>query len=370
MLSVEPGGMDDVVHYLDTDGTLSGKKAAPEIAPQRLREIYCAMVRTRIIDQRLTALQRQGRIGFHVGSMGEECAIVTSAAALRDTDWIVPCYREIGALLWRGFPLQTFIDNMYGNADDVVKGRQMPNHYTGKAFHFASVSSPVGTQITQATGLGWAAKLRGDNVASAVFFGEGATSSNDFHAALNFAGVHKIPTLFLCRNNHWAISVPPEKQTASVNFAAKGAAYGVHAVRVDGNDVFAVYEVVQQAVARAANKKGPTLIELLTYRLDGHSTSDDPKAYRSEAELNEYKERDPITRMRKYLENQGDWSEVEEVRYREEVEFEFKQCIEAAEAKSKPALRSIFEDVYKEMPEHLEKQLSECEAGPRANLGH
>jgi 2-oxoisovalerate dehydrogenase E1 component alpha subunit len=161
-----------------------------------------------VLDEALVRLQRQGRIGFHIGSRGEEATILGSAAALDDADWIFPCYREFGALLLRGMPLQSYLDNMYGNSNDPVKGRQMPDHYSGRPYNFGSVSSPIGTQMTQAVGFGWAAKMQGENLATLVYFGEGATSSSEFHNAMNFAGVYKTPTVFLCRNNGWAISVP------------------------------------------------------------------------------------------------------------------------------------------------------------------
>jgi pyruvate dehydrogenase E1 component alpha subunit len=173
----------------------------PGLEVELVVRMYECMLRTRIIDERMLMLQRQGRIGFHVGCRGEEACIVASAAALRETDWIFPCYREFGALFWRGYPMQKYLDNMYGNGDDLVKGRQMPDHYSAKAYRYGSVSSPIGTQITQAVGFSWAAKLKKEDVVSGVYFGEGATSSADFHTGLNFAGVYKAPVVFLCRNN-------------------------------------------------------------------------------------------------------------------------------------------------------------------------
>src|SRR5258706_7037747 len=209
----------------------------PCISHAELVSLYTAMVRIRILDDRLVSLQRQGRIGFHIGSIGEEAAILGSAFAMRDQDWIFPCYREFGAALWRGFPLQSYLHNMFGNANDAAKGRQMPDHYTSRAAHFGSISSPVGTQISQAVGFAWAAKLKRDDAVVIVYFCDGATSSNDFHYGMNFAGVFKTPAIFFCRNNGWAISVPTERQTASASFAEKGIAYGVPQLRCDGNDL-------------------------------------------------------------------------------------------------------------------------------------
>jgi 2-oxoisovalerate dehydrogenase E1 component alpha subunit len=355
----------DVVRILNDDGTMvSG--AEPPLSPEETQQAYRWMVQTRFLDERLTALQRQGRIGFHVGSLGEEAAIVGAAAALRERDWIFPCYREFGAALARGFPLQTFIDNMFGNARDTVKGRQMPDHYTSRQHHWVSISSPVGTQITQAVGFAWAAKLRNDELATLVFFGDGATSSSEFHAGMNFAGVFKIPTVFLCRNNGWAISVPVERQTASETFAQKGQAYGVPGVRVDGNDLFAVANEVKRALARAATGEGPTLIEALTYRMGGHSTSDDPNAYRGPEQLEPWRGRDPIALIRAHLEQSGAWDDAKEAAYREEIAELFRQAVTSAEREPPPSLESMFDDVYAELTPNLEEQRAELLAGPRA----
>ncbi|HEX7454089.1 MAG TPA: thiamine pyrophosphate-dependent enzyme, partial [Polyangiaceae bacterium] len=185
-----------VIRVLSDDGTLDPRHD-PRLSESEVLELYRWMVTTRQLDERLVALQRQGRIGFHVGSLGEEAAIIGAAFAMRKKDWLFPCYREFGAALMRGLPLQIFIDNMFGNANDTVLGRQMPNHSTHRASGYASVSSPVGTQITQAVGFSWGAKIDGKDVASLVYFGDGATSSTDFHSGMNFAGVFKVPVVFL-----------------------------------------------------------------------------------------------------------------------------------------------------------------------------
>ncbi|MCS6797188.1 MAG: thiamine pyrophosphate-dependent enzyme [Myxococcota bacterium] len=361
---------DDVVTVIGPDGQ-ANPATDPRLGVEMERRLYTAMVRTRIVDQQLERLQRQGRIGFHIGSLGEEACILGSVAAFREQDWIFPCYREFGALLWRGMPLQRYVDNMYGNANDPVKGRQMPDHYTGRPYRFGSVSSPIGTQITQAVGFGWAARLRRDPIAVGVYFGDGATSSNDFHTGMNFAGVFRAPVVFLLRNNRWAISVPVERQSASRTLADKGIAYGVRAVRCDGNDALATYAVVREAVERAARGEGPTLVEMLTYRLGGHSTSDDPRAYRAQDEVEAWRRTDPLVRMRRRLEALGAWSEADEQRWRAEVEAELRACIETAERTPPPALSSMFDDVYAQRPWHLREQAESCERGPRARAhGH
>lgn len=354
----------DVQVVLGPDGR-ADPALDPRLETQLVVRMYEAMLRTRLLDDRMLGLQRQGRVSFHVGCRGEEAAIIASAAALRDHDWIFPCYRELGALLWRGFPLDRYLANMYGNADDAVLGRQMPDHVTGKTYRYASVSSPIGTQIMHAVGFAWAAKLRREELVTAVFFGDGATSTPDFHTGLNFAGVFKVPTVFLCRNNRWAISVPSDRQTASASFAAKAAAYGLKGVRCDGNDALAVYRTVREAVERAARGEGATMIELMTYRLGGHSTSDDPRAYRTVDEVEQWNKSDPLVRLRSHLEHIGAWSDKEELRFTSRFESEIKQCIERAEQREPPALASMFEDVYAEQPWHLREQHESSARGPR-----
>jgi pyruvate dehydrogenase E1 component alpha subunit len=353
-----------VLRVMGEDGTVEPGRD-PGLSAADLVSLYTSMVRVRILDDRLVALQRQGRIGFHVGSIGEEAAILGSTFAMREQDWIFPCYREFGSALMRGLPLQKYIDNMFGNANDTAKGRQMPDHYTFRAGHFGSVSAPVGTQITHAVGVAWAAKLEKTDAVSLVYFGDGATSSNDFHAGMNFAGVFKIPTIFLCRNNGWAISTPVERQTASDSFAEKASAYGVAGVRCDGNDVLAVVAATRDALARAAAGEGATLIEAITYRLSGHSTSDDPKAYRPEDEVEEWRRRDPIARVRRLLSSRGLWSDEEQVDVEAKVSDEIKSAIAAAEKAPPPRLETLFEDVYAEMPWHLREQHEYLIRAPR-----
>ena len=357
----------DVLRILAPDGTLLADDAG--VTDEEAVSLYRAMVRTRVIDERAVLLQRQGRIGFHIGSLGEEATIIGSAFALRGNDWLFPCYREFGAALLKGLPLQRYFDNLYGNANDPAKGRQMPDHWTYRDAKVGSVSSPIGTQITQAVGFAWAARIRRDPLVALVYFGEGATSSNEFHNGLNFAGVFKTPNVFVCRNNGWAISVPAERQTASETFAAKGVAYGIPAVRCDGNDLFAVVQATRQAVDRAARGEGPTLIEALTYRLSGHSTSDDPTRYRPDEELNPWASLDPLRRLRTYLEEAVGWSDGEQRALEEQVASELKNAIDSAEKTSPPALDSMFEDVFAEPPWHLQEQRSELLSGPRAK-GH
>ena len=360
---------DEIVSVLRDDGSLDPRND-PQLPTEDVLFLYRHMVQTRLFDERFVGLQRQGRIGFHVGSLGEEAAILGSAFAMGKRDWIFPCYREFGAALMRGLPFQTLVDNMFGNQNDTVKGRQMPCHYTCRAVGWASISSPVGTQITQAVGFAWGAKINKDDVATLVYFGDGATSSSDFHSGLNFAGVFDLPVVFLCRNNGWAISVPVERQSRTRTFAEKAIAYGIPGVRVDGNDVFAVVAATRQALARGARGEGPTLIEAITYRMGGHSTSDDPNRYRQSEELKSWALRDPIERVKRYLTGTGAWSDVDEQRLREEVEQRFREAVASAERTPPPPLESMFDDVYEKAPWHLVEQRAELLTGPRPSGGH
>jgi 2-oxoisovalerate dehydrogenase E1 component alpha subunit len=298
-------------------------------------------------------------LGFYLTSTGEEATHIGSAYAMGKKDWIFPCYREPGAALIRGFPLQDYINQCYGNSEDLEKGRQMPCHYGHRETNLVTISSPVGTQIPQAAGAAWGAKINGDNVAVLVYFGDGATSQGDFHVGLNFAGVSKAPVLFFCRNNGYAISTPFEKQTASENICVKAKAYGVEGIQVDGNDILAIISVTKTAREAALKGKGPTLIEALTYRVGAHSTSDDPSAYRGEGELETWKIKDPLERFKNYLAQKGIWNEDMEHKYQEETKQEIQDAVEHAEKIGPPAIESLFEDVYAEMPPSLQEQRDE-----------
>jgi pyruvate dehydrogenase E1 component alpha subunit len=362
-------GPAGVVRVLSDDGTLDPRHD-PRLSDHEVVEMYRWLVTTRQLDERLVALQRQGRIGFHVGSLGEEAAIIGSAYAMRKSDWLFPCYREFGAALMRGLPFNKFIDNMFGNANDTVQGRQMPDHYTCRAVGWGSISSPVGTQITQGVGFAWGAKIDGKDIASLVYFGDGATSSPEFHSGMNFAGVFKVPTVFFCRNNGWAISVPVERQTATRTFAEKAQAYGIPGVRVDGNDLFAVVSVVREAVRRGAEGLGPTLIEAITYRMGGHSTSDDPNRYRGSDQLKDWAERDPLERVRHYLERRKLWDDRAELALIAELDQRFREAVAASERTPPPALEWMFEEVYERPSWNLLEQRAQLLGGPRAPSGH
>jgi len=335
------------------------EKLEPEIPKDELKRLYRLMVLTRNLDIRGLQLQRQGRIGFYIGCLGQEAAQIGSGYALKPEDWVFPAYRELGTALQRGVTLKQLMNQYFANAEDLEKGRQLMNLFGVKAVNFVTGSAPIATQIPHAVGVALAAKIRGDPIVTLAYFGDGGTSENDFHTGMNFAGVYKTPTIFFCQNNHWAISVPVEKQTASETIAIKAKAYGFEGVRVDGNDILAVYRTTKEAVDKARKGGGPTLIEAVTYRMGPHSSCDDPKKYRTEQELEEWQKRDPIIRFRKYLEKKRIWSETDEKKAQEDANKQIDEAVAYAEKLPKPALETLFTDVYADMPWNLEEQLRE-----------
>ena len=334
----------------------------PEISEEELRRLYKLMVLTRNLDIRGVQLQRQGRIGFFIGGLGQEAAQIGSAYALKPEDWVLPAYREVGSMLLRGITLTQLMDHYFANAEDIQKGRQLTNLFGIKTVNYVSGSAPLATQIPHAVGVALAAKIKGDPIVTLTYFGDGATSENDFHSGMNFAGVFKTPTVFFCQNNHWAISVPVSRQTAAESIAVKAQAYGFQGVRVDGNDILAVYRTTKEAVDKARKGGGPTLIEAVTYRMGPHSSSDDPKRYRTEQELAEWQRRDPLIRFRKYLEKKRIWNETYEKQAQDEANRQLDEAIEHAEKLPRPAIETLFTDVYEQMPWNLEEQLRELRA--------
>lgn len=326
---------------------------------ERAVELYRAMLRVRLLDERMSSLQRQGRVGFYGACTGQEAAGLGAAAALRDTDWVFPALREAGVMLLRGCPLVPFLAQVFGRAGDPGKGRQMPSHQAARAVNQVSWSSCIGTQLPHAVGAAWAAKLRGEDRVVMAFMGDGATSSADFHAAMNLAGVFRPPVVLVCQNNHWSISVPRRRQTASASIAVKAVAYGFAGVEVDGNDLWAVYEAASEAVERARRGEGPTLIEAETYRMGAHSSSDEPSRYRDEREVELWRSRDPIAQARKRLVALGAWDEARDEALRASWTAELAEAIRAVEALPAPPLESLFEDVYQALPWHLREQRAE-----------
>jgi pyruvate dehydrogenase E1 component alpha subunit len=332
-----------------------------EVSPELLKQALSLMVLARVADERAINLQRQGRIGFYAPLEGQEAAQVGCGLALENRDWLCPAYRELAVALTRGIPLLAIFHQLYGNSKDLSRGRQMPNHYGFRDHRFVSPSSPIGTQIAQAVGLALASRYKGEKVVSVAFFGDGATSSNDFHSGLNFAGVYRAPVVFFCQNNQWAISLPRERQTRSETLAIKAQAYGFPGVQVDGNDFGAVYRAVRQARHRALEGQGPTLIEAVTYRMGPHSTSDDPRRYRSSEELARWKERDPIERLKNDLLHRHLLTETEFEQLQEAHRQEVQRIIKEAEATPPPEPVSLFEDVCAVPTGYLAEERQEFE---------
>jgi pyruvate dehydrogenase E1 component alpha subunit len=251
---------------------------------------------------------------------------------------------------------------MFCNKEDLLKGRQMPNHFGSKALNVVHVSSPIATQIPHAAGCAYAMKLQDEKKVALAYFGEGATSEGDFHVGLNFAAVRKVPAIFFCRNNGYAISTPADKQFASDGVAPQVIGRNITTYRVDGNDFFAVYETVQKARQQCIDGHGPVFIEAMTYRLGAHSTSDDPSVYRKEGDVLEKQGKCPILRLRKFLENKKLWNKEQEDRYITDISAQITEAIRVAKETGRSPLRSLFEDVYFEMPANLEAQYEEIKS--------
>ncbi len=321
------------------------------------RRLYDGMLAIRIVDARMMALQRQGRIGFYGEAVGQEAAIVGSAAVTVPDDWIVPALREAGAGLFRGMTLDSYIAQIFGNSLDPTKGRQMPCHPVDRARNYVVMSSCIATQLPHAVGIAMAMKLRGDRDRCAFgYLGDGATSEADFHAAINFAGVFAAPVVLICQNNQWAISTPGVLQTASPTIAIKGLGYGIESLRADGNDVLAVHEVCRYAAEKARRGGGPTFLELLTYRVGAHTSSDDPTRYRDESVTEIWRtRRDPLRRLRLFMEQRGWMAAGEHDALAAKVEAEVRAVIARVEVAGPPAIETLIEDVYQE-PTWLQRE--------------
>jgi pyruvate dehydrogenase E1 component alpha subunit/2-oxoisovalerate dehydrogenase E1 component alpha subunit len=306
----------------------------------------------------MLSLQRQGRVGFYGTATGQEAAITGSAYAMRDTDWVFPALREMGVSLWRGTTTREIVCQLIGNSGDVLIGRQMPCHFSDRRVRSVAWSSVIGTQLVHAMGAAWGAKLKKTGEVMMGYLGDGASSAADFHAAANFAGVYKLPVVFFCQNNQWAISVPLALQTASASIAIKAVAYGFPGVRVDGNDILAVIAATREAVERARRGEGPTLVEAVTFRMGGHSSSDDPTRYRDADLVTMWEQRDPLHRLRVWLEASGALERAATDQWTEEMNTEIGTAIQEAEAMPPPAIETLFADVYAEMPPHIVEQMN------------
>ncbi len=350
---------------LREDGSLA-PAADPSITPELAWQAYRYIKQLRLLDARMILLQRQGRVGFYGACTGQEATPIGTGLALATQDWVYPALRESSVMLVRGLSLSTYLCQVFGNAGDLLKGRQMPSHMSAREVHQVSWGSCIGTQLPQAVGTAWAAKLRGDDVAVVGFIGDGGTSEPDFHNAMNFAGVYKVPCVIVCQNNQFAISVRPDRQTASQTYAVKGRAYGVPSLRIDGNDVLAVYHAVSRALARARRGEGATFIEAVTYRIGAHSTSDDPSRYRQQEEVDAWLARDPLQRLRRHLVKTGQLDDARDEALEAELNAAIGLAIHEAETQPMPARETLFDDVYAELPWHLKEQRDELLKTPPA----
>ncbi len=357
---IENGDLEiPMFQVLNDDGTVIEGAELPDIDKDTALKIYQTMQFVRVLDDRMVAAQRQGRISFYMQCLGEEAAITASAAALAQEDMIMSQYREHAALRYRGFTLQQFMDQMFSNEQDLGKGRQMPIHYGTAELNFMTVSSPLATQIPQATGYAYGQKLAGNGECTICYFGEGAASEGDFHAGLNMAAVQQAPVIFFCRNNGYAISTPAAEQFAGDGIASRGIGYGMKTIRVDGSDTLAVYYATQLARRYALEEHKPVLIEACAYRLGGHSTSDDPTGYRTKDEENAFRSNDPIEKFKQWLLGK-DWLNTDnEAAEAETLRQDILAAVKVAEVIAKPNIDDLITDVYQQPTPHLQAQLDE-----------
>lgn len=373
-----PGGS---VPYTSKLGFLGGSTSAPRIPCYRTIDLtgadvseadvpypvdqelglklYVTMVKLQTMDTLFYEAQRQGRFAFYMTSSGEESTVVGAAAGLSPDDLIFAQYREQGALLWRGFTIHEFADQAYGNRNEPSKGRQMPMHYGSKVLNYPTISSPLATQMPHAVGAAYALKLDHSPAIAMTFFGEGAASEGDAHAAFNFAATLGAPCLFLCRNNGYAISTPASEQYRSDGIAGRAEGYGMPVIRVDGGDVRAVYNAVSSARKLVVSRQGPVMVEAMSYRSGHHSTSDDSSRYRTADEMRVWRSRDPVVRWRHWLLLKGWWDETQEAALRKECRQEVMAALEEAAKTPKSPLTTMFEDVYAHMPPSLKEQAEE-----------
>ncbi|HSN70721.1 MAG TPA: thiamine pyrophosphate-dependent enzyme [Steroidobacteraceae bacterium] len=335
----------------------------PHLEPGELQVGLRYMLRTRVFDERMQRMQRQGKISFYVRSLGEEAVSVAAAMALRPGDMLFPSYRNQGLFIVRGLPLLDLMCQLLSNSRDMCKGRQLPVMYHSRAANLFSISGNLTTQFPQAVGWAMAAAIKGEDHVAASWIGEGSSAEADFHHALTFAAVYEAPVILNVVNNQWAISTFQGFAGGEHrSFAMRGPGYGIAGVRVDGNDFLAVHAVTQWAAERARTGAGPTLIEHVTYRGAAHSTSDDPSRYRPKEEWEAWPLGDPVERLKNHLIELGEWSqERHEALVREleaDVAAAWKQAVSFGTMSEGPRLDRdlMFEDVFKDMPEHLARQ--------------
>lgn len=353
---------------VDTSGREVEGAAVPHPLPRETAvRMYETMIKLQTVDTIFYEAQRQGRFSFYMTSSGEEATAIGSAAALQPEDVVFSQYREQGVIMYRGFSVQDMAHQCFGNMHEQGKGRQMPIHYGSRALNFHTISSTLATQLPHAVGAAYAMKLDARQAVAVAYFGEGAASEGDFHAALNFAATLSAPVIFICRNNGWAISTPATDQYRGDGIAGRGPAYGIATLRVDGGDARAVFNATAEARRIALEQQAPVLLEAMSYRSGHHSTSDDSSRYRAAEEMRQWRARDPVARFQRWLTDQGWWDDEADTTARQAARREVIQALEAAQRAPKPPLSSMFEDVYAELPWHLKAQQAEVMAHVHAH---
>ncbi len=339
------------LEILAPDGSVD-EALDPRLPRETLLHMYRKMVEIRVFDEKAFKLQRQGRLGTYPQILGQEATQIVPALCLKPKDWLVPTYRGQGAYFARGMQLRHSL--LYWGGDD--RGVKFPEGNNDMIF-----SIPVGTHLTQVAGLAWGAKLRKDPSVALTYLGDGTSSKGDFHEALTFAGQFKLPAIYIIENNHWAISVPRERQSASKTLAQKAWGYGAFGLQVDGNDALAVHRAVSEAVARARRGEGPSVLECETYRLGHHTTADDASRYRSPEEVEAWRKKDPVLRLKLYLQAKKLWDEAQESSLLREAEAMVQEEIAAYESTPPPNPLNMFADNYASAPWHLIEQRAELE---------
>ena len=344
---------------LDADGKLRKNAHEPAIDKATALKIYENMTYIRVLDERMVAAQRQGRLSFYLTCTGEEASVVGSIAGFKSHDMVMSQYREQAALRYRGFSSEQFMNQLLSNDLDLGKGRQMPIHYGSRELNYMTISSPLATQIPQAAGYAYGQKLVGKDACTICYFGDGAASEGDFHAGLNMAAVSNCPVVFVVRNNGYAISTPTSEQFAGDGIAPRGIGYGISSIRVDGNDILAVYAASVEARRLALQTNAPVIIETMSYRLGAHSTSDDPSSYRHADEEEIWRQKDPILRMKRWLLDKGWWSDQQDHQLKTQYKKEILDALKSQEKRPSPPLSGLITDVYKTPPLHLRQQYTE-----------
>jgi len=370
MLKIDCSADDTIEHASGLVRVLNDEHEAsgqwnPNLKPEELIIGLEYMLRLRIFDERMMKMQRTGKLSFYMRSYGEEAIAIAQTMALENQDWLFPTYRQPGAQFVRGRDMVSMICHCIGNEEDNVKGRQMPVHYTYREGRYISVSSPVGTQFSQAIGVALASKYKELDEVTITWIGDGASAEGDYHYALNFASIFKAPVILNVVNNQWAISTHSNFASGIQNFARRGLPYGIPSIRVDGNDFLALYSVTKWARQRASQNLGPTHIEVLTYRAGAHSSSDDPSRYRPKDSSDFWPGGDPINRLKIHLIKAGFWSEEKHLELENKLDAEvmsaYKEAVKFGDLANGPypSSDSIFTEVYETPPWHLQEQWDE-----------